>query len=133
LARLAIAGQFASARTGARVNLLHGVSPQLRGIPFLALGAAIAQSLCSSIPAQSALQTKSNIMSKKATAAPAETSARLDAFTVREYEQNNEKKSDWSKVGVAFPHQDGKGYRVVLTSLPVDGVLVLRYHEPKAD
>lgn len=70
-------------------------------------------------------------MSKKST--PAAAAARFDAFTVREYEQNGEQKNDWTKVGVAFPHSDGKGYRVVLQALPVDGVIVLRLHEPKAD
>jgi hypothetical protein len=77
--------------------------------------------------------TASNIMSKKtATQTPAETT-RLDAFTVREYKQGEETKSEWSKIGVAFPHADGKGYRVMLQALPVDGVIVLRTHEPKAD
>ena len=69
-------------------------------------------------------------MSKKTTpkAAP---SARFDAFTVRDFEVNGEKNSDWSKIGAAWPHADGKGYRVVLQSLPVDGVIVLRTVEAK--
>lgn len=71
-------------------------------------------------------------MSKK-TSTPAATATRFDAFTVREYEQQGEQKNEWTKVGVAFPHTDGKGYRVVLQALPVDGVIVLRLHEPKAD
>lgn len=71
-------------------------------------------------------------MSKK-TSTPAADPTRLEAFTVREYEVNGEKKSDWTKVGVAWPHQDQKGFRVVLTSVPLDGVVVLRTVEPKAD
>lgn len=71
-------------------------------------------------------------MSKK-TSTPAAEPTRLDAFTVREYEVNGEKKSDWTKVGVAWPHQDQKGFRVVLTAVPLDGVVVLRTVEPKAD
>lgn len=76
-------------------------------------------------------------MSKKSPATVAQTATpaanRFDAFTVREYEVAGEKKSDWTKVGVAFPHSDGKGHNVVLTALPVDGKLVLRLHEPKED
>lgn len=76
-------------------------------------------------------------MSKKSPATAAQTATpttnRFDAFSVREYENNGEKKSDWTKVGVAFPHADGKGHNVVLTALPVDGKLVLRLHEPKED
>ena len=76
-------------------------------------------------------------MSKKSPAAVAQTATptanRFDAFTVREYGVAGEKKADWSKVGVAFPHQDGKGINVMLSSLPLDGKLVLRLHEPKED
>lgn len=71
-------------------------------------------------------------MSKKSSTPAAEPS-RFDAFTVREYEVNGDKKSDWTKVGVAWPHQDGRGYRLVLTTVPLDGIVVLRQHEPKAD
>ncbi len=71
-------------------------------------------------------------MSKKSSTPTAEPT-RLDAFTVREYEVNGDKKSDWTKVGVAWPHQDGKGFRLVLTAVPLDGIVILRQHEPKAD
>lgn len=71
-------------------------------------------------------------MSKK-NSTPAADNSRFDAFTVREYEQNGEKKSDWTRIGVAFPHSDGKGFKVVLQALPVDGVVVLRTHEAKAE
>lgn len=71
-------------------------------------------------------------MSKKPST-PAAEPTRFDAFTVREYEVNGDKKSDWTKVGVAWPHQDGKGFRLVLTAVPLDGIVVLRQHEPKAD
>lgn len=71
-------------------------------------------------------------MSKK-TSTPTAEPTRLEAFTVREYEVNGEKKSDWTKVGVAWPHQDHKGFRLVLTAVPLDGVVVLRTVEPKAD
>lgn len=70
-------------------------------------------------------------MSKKSSTAPE--AIRFDAFSVREYEAGGETKHEWLKVGTAWPHQDGKGFRVVLTATPVDGVVVLRAIEPKAD
>jgi len=75
-------------------------------------------------------------MSKKSPAAVAQTAPsanRFDAYSVREYEANGEKKSDWTRVGVAFPHADGKGFNVLLQALPLDGKMVLRLHEPKEE
>jgi len=44
-------------------------------------------------------------------------------------------KSDdyWLNIGVAFPHEDGKGFNVMLQALPLhgNGKIVLREHEPK--
>jgi len=56
---------------------------------------------------------------------------RYDAYTVREYQSAGETKKDWTKIGAAFPNSDGKGFRVVLSALPLDGVIVVRLHEPK--
>jgi len=73
-------------------------------------------------------------MSKNTNNKPAPKSAdRLDAFTVREYtdKQSGEVKHDWNKIGVAFPNSDGKGFRIVLSALPLDKVIVLRVFEPK--
>jgi hypothetical protein len=41
----------------------------------------------------------------------------------------------WLNIGVAFPHEDGKGFNVMLQALPLhgDGKIVLREHEPKDD
>jgi len=41
----------------------------------------------------------------------------------------------WLNIGVAFPHEDGKGFNVMLQALPIhgNGKIVLREHEPKAD
>lgn len=58
---------------------------------------------------------------------------RYDAFTVRDYEVAGETKHDWTRIGVAFPNQDGKGFRITLSALPLDGVIVLRLHEPKEE
>lgn len=67
-----------------------------------------------------------NTDSKQDTSAP-----RLDAFTVREYQLSGETRTEWLKVGTAFPHADGKGFNVVLHAIPADGKLTLRVHEPK--
>ena len=39
----------------------------------------------------------------------------------------------WINIGAAFPHQDGKGFNVVVQALPIDGKIVLRepQEEPK--
>jgi len=39
----------------------------------------------------------------------------------------------WFNIGVAFPHEDGKGFNVMLQALPLhdNGKIVLREHEPK--
>ena len=49
-----------------------------------------------------------------------------DAFSVRDYEVAGETRSDWSRIGTAWPHADGDGFRVLLHCLPVDGVVTLR-------
>lgn len=36
----------------------------------------------------------------------------------------------WTKIGAAWAHQDGKGFNIQLSSLPLNGRLVIR--EPKA-
>jgi len=39
----------------------------------------------------------------------------------------------WLNIGVAFPHEDGQGFNVLLQALPIhgDGKLVLREYDPK--
>jgi len=72
-------------------------------------------------------------MATKQTPAPAADTTRFDVFTVEEYEAAGEKQSNWMRIGVAFPHKDGKGFQVQLHAFPVNGKLVLRKHEPKPD
>lgn len=36
----------------------------------------------------------------------------------------------WTKVGVAFAHNDGKGFSLMLEALPLDGKLTIRTPEP---
>ena len=38
----------------------------------------------------------------------------------------------WLNIGVAFPHDDGKGFNVMLQALPIgNGKIVIREHEAK--
>ena len=39
----------------------------------------------------------------------------------------------WLNIGVAFPHEDGKGFNVMLQALPIhgNGKIILREHEAK--
>lgn len=55
-------------------------------------------------------------------------SERLDALAVKE----NNGKNYFTKLGVAFPNRDGKGYMLVLDAMPapVDGQFKLMLREP---
>ena len=71
-------------------------------------------------------------MAKKPTK-PASDATRFTAYTVRDFERNGETEHDWMRIGVAFPHEDGKGFNLALHATPVDGKVVLRLFEPKED
>ena len=60
-----------------------------------------------------------------------ESTERFDAFTVGEYTSGGEQRREWTRIGVALPHKDDKGYSVILQALPVDGKVELRIHEAK--
>lgn len=51
------------------------------------------------------------------------------AFQVRKYGENNDK-SHWTEIGIAWPHEDGQGFNIKLNSLPLDGSITIR---PKAE
>lgn len=55
---------------------------------------------------------------------------RLDALTVRE----NNGKSYWTRVGVAWPNKNGVGYIVRLDAMPAptEGQFVIHLREPQA-
>ena len=72
-----------------------------------------------------------NSMNTNTKTSSTETTERMDAFTVREDEAGGEKRRDWTRIGVAFPHKDGKGFNVILQALPLDGRIELRVHEAK--
>lgn len=48
------------------------------------------------------------------------------AYSVQEFESNGEKKSTWTKIGSAWPHQDGNGFNLNLDCLPVNGKITIR-------
>ena len=71
-------------------------------------------------------------MVKKSTPQQAPQTERYDVFVVENFQTHQgEDRSSWTRVGVAFPHDDGKGFSVQLKALPVDGKLVIRLHVPK--
>lgn len=46
---------------------------------------------------------------------------RYGAFHVREYQIGREIKTEWSRIGVAFPHKKGRGFNLRLSAFPIDG------------
>lgn len=60
-------------------------------------------------------------------------SQRYEAVAVREYEQNGEKKSAFTNIGVAFPMRDRDGYTLRLHCLPApaDGEYTILLFPPK--
>jgi hypothetical protein len=76
------------------------------------------------------LSTRSDDMSTE----PSSTTStdRYDVFVVENYEDGaGTEKSNWTRVGVAFPHKDENGLSVELRAIPVNGKLVIRRHEAK--
>ncbi len=60
-------------------------------------------------------------------------SDRYEVFVVENYEdREGAERSNWTRVGVAFPHKDGLGLNVDLKAIPVSGKLVIRRHDAKA-
>jgi hypothetical protein len=61
------------------------------------------------------------------------TNDRYDVLVVEKYEDDQgAEKSNWTRVGVAFPHKDGNGLNVELRAIPVSGKLVIRRHDVKS-
>lgn len=57
---------------------------------------------------------------------------RYDVLVVEKYEDEaGAEKSNWTRIGVAFPHKDGNGLNVELKAMPVSGKLVIRRHDGK--
>lgn len=55
----------------------------------------------------------------------------LNAFHVKEFEVNGEAREDWTRIGVAWPHKDGKGFNLQLELVPVNGGRIV-IREPDA-
>ena len=53
------------------------------------------------------------------------------AYSVRNYTANSEAQSDWTRIGVAWLHKDGKGFDVNLDTVPLTGRVVLRLNLPR--
>ena len=47
--------------------------------------------------------------------------------------QERDGKSYWTKIGVAFPNKDGKGFNIELSAIPMSGKLVAREPLPKEE
>ena len=54
------------------------------------------------------------------------------AYSVRDYQRNGQKESDWTRIGVAWQHRDGDGFDIILEALPVSGRVAIRKNKPKA-
>lgn len=54
------------------------------------------------------------------------------AYVVRD-NKNPEKKANWTEIGAAWVHKDGKGFDILLQSVPLDGRIVLRAIEDKEE
>ena len=48
------------------------------------------------------------------------------AYTVIKRENKDDY---WLNLGVAFPHEDGEGFNLLLQALPLDGKIVLRNYK----
>ena len=53
--------------------------------------------------------------------------------TDRVQDGNEEKGGFWTKIGAAWPHNDGKGFTVSIETLPLNGRIVLREREAREE
>jgi hypothetical protein len=66
--------------------------------------------------------------------APETSKPRYDVLVADSYKSGaGEDKVNWIRVGVAFPHADGKGFKIQLKALPLGGELVMLLHERRED
>lgn len=49
----------------------------------------------------------------------------LIAYATREYMDNRQKKTTFTRIGKPFPHKDGVGFTILLDALPIDGKIVI--------
>lgn len=57
------------------------------------------------------------------------------AYTVIKREAGADGKNNdfWLNIGVAFPHDDGGGFNILLQAMPLDGKLVLRTYKDEEE
>jgi hypothetical protein len=70
-------------------------------------------------------------MTNKKSNQPKNTKPAFYAYQVRNREGQAE--GYWTKIGVVFSHQDGKGFNVVLDAIPLDGQITLRVPAEKTE
>ena len=58
------------------------------------------------------------------------TSKKTPSHIVYQVQDGKEDKSYWHRVGAAWKHNDGKGFSIQLTALPIDGKLTIRELAP---
>jgi hypothetical protein len=66
-------------------------------------------------------------MAKKQEAAPAKNAPSHGVFAV----ENDGPNAYWTRIGCAWAHQDGEGYNVQLSAIPVSGRIVIRARKDK--
>ena len=57
------------------------------------------------------------------------TMATKPAYRVYTVVKREGKDDFWLNLGIAYPHEDGEGFNLLLQALPVDGKLVLRRYK----
>ncbi len=55
------------------------------------------------------------------------------AYHVRNVGEGQSKKSFWTRIGSAWPHQDGSGFNIQVDVVPLDGRITLRVADDKRD
>jgi hypothetical protein len=61
-------------------------------------------------------------MAKKEAAAPAKNHPSHGVFVV----EGEGEKAFWTRIGCAWPHQDGDGFNVQIAAIPLTGRIVIR-------
>jgi len=53
------------------------------------------------------------------------------AFLVDNFQKDGEQKADWTEIGAAWPHKDGKSLDILLKTVPLNGRIVISHSVPK--
>lgn len=49
------------------------------------------------------------------------------------YVVEGEDNANWTEIGALWPHEDGKGFNLILRALPVNGRLVIRQRKDESE